>query len=634
MSSKTRDPETVAASCEGERYRDTIPDTLDLADRARLAITGMGGNIDPELLTMYGLIHFCTPRPHLSHWASAETLCDPKFGESLPLMRLMCGSNQYLDLESQYRRAMVDRIQDGLYWDFYTPKRPWRNSYAPAFYGKGRDEDFATLPGGGRMLRAMLVWRDLDWQPALMEEKLRELTAGLRRIAVCRGDYCYYPEKGGWGEPCSYPRSGWLNTDEAQDETEGGEGAVTCMHAHQIYGAAHWYAVSRDPVALDLAARLSRYCLLPRFWGGVPDPDVPRKHGPGHVASRRPDPPFTAGHELGHWFSHWHARAITLRGLLEYAIVAEDVRIMEFVRRSYEFTLTRGIPRMGWINTYPAAGNLMESCALGDLVGLGIRLSDIGVGDYWDDVDAVVRNQLVEQQVTRTDDLERIAAHFKGEEWHSETYPGQFCFDDVFARSIGVFVGQGAPTSIPRPWVMHCCTGNATQGLYYAWEGIVREAGERAVVNLLLNRAARLVDVDSYLPYAGRAVIRNKAAKRLDVRIPHWVNARLLRAEVGGRPAELEWSGRYLRFAGLVPGDRIVLSFAVKESTSSYTVNAHTPWEQQYACKFRGSTLVDISPRDESPTSCPLYVRDHLRADEAPMKTVERFVPRRMVTNW
>jgi hypothetical protein len=37
---------------------------------------------------------------------------------------------------------------------------------------------------------------------------------------------------------------------------------------------------------------------------------------------------------------------------------------------------------------------------VGDMVGLGIRLSDAGLGDYWDDVDAVVRNQLVEQQLT------------------------------------------------------------------------------------------------------------------------------------------------------------------------------------------------------------------------------------------
>jgi hypothetical protein len=267
----------------GDRYEATVPDTLDLADHARFAINGLGGNIDPGLVTMYGLIFFCSPRPHLSHWASAETLCDPKFGESFPLMRLMCGSNQYVELEAQYREAMIGRIQDGLYWDLYTPARPWRNNYAPAFYGNGKDEDFATLPGTGRMIRALLVWRELGDTTTETEGMIASLVRGLRRIAVCKDDYCYYPEHGGWGEPCSYPRSGWLNTDEAADETEGGEGAVTCMHAHQIYGAAHWYAESGDPVALDLAARLSRYCMLPRFWGGVPEPEGSRDRLPGQL---------------------------------------------------------------------------------------------------------------------------------------------------------------------------------------------------------------------------------------------------------------------------------------------------------------------------------------------------------------
>ena len=40
------------------------------------------------------------------------------------------------------------------------------------------------------------------------------------------------------------------------------------------------------------------------------------------------------------------------------------------------------------------------------------------------------------------------------------------------------------------------------------------------------------------------------------------------------------------------------------------------------------------SPRDTSPTSYPLYQREHMRAAQAPMKDVERFVPERIVTSW
>ena len=100
----------------------------------------------------------------------------------------------------------------------------------------------------------------------------------------------------------------------------------------------------------------------------------------------------------------------------------------------------------------------------------------------------------------------------------------------------GTFAGWTGVTSIQRPWVMQCCTGNGTQGLYYAWEGIVRcRDGKNAQVNLLLNRASPWLDVDSYLPYEGKAVIKNKTAQRISIRIPSWIDRRSLRLDVNGQ---------------------------------------------------------------------------------------------------
>jgi hypothetical protein len=289
---------------------------------------------------------------------------------------------------------------------------------------------------------------------------------------------------------------------------------------------------------------------------------------------------------------------------------------------------------MGWINCYPAGMNMTEGCALGDLIALGIHLSDAGMGDFWDDVDAVVRNQLVEQQVTDATLLERAAAAAQEDHCHSTAYPGQATWNDVVQRTLGLYAGTSLPTSLPSVWSMVCCTGNGTQGLYYAWEGCVREEGDRAQVNLLLNRAAQLVDVDSCLPYAGKVVVHNKAARRISVRVPFWADRRAIRAEVSGNEASLDWTGNYLIFDGLKPDDAVGLSFPVKEVTHRYTVNANSDKEQMYTCTFRGSTLVDISPRDEAPTSYPLYRREHLRRDVTSIKTVERFVAAAKVVAW
>lgn len=625
--------ESEPISYTGERYEAMAPDTLDLSDRAELAINGLGGTTDPEMghLHYFNQYFACHP-PYMRHHG-ADTTCTPKYVESFPMMRAMCGSHRYHDLETAQRNAMLSRIQDGLYWNVYDSGRPWATSYNPAFDGERRQEDLANPGAGGRTLRALVTCYELDPRPK-WEAVIRDLVSGLNRIAIHRQQYSYYPD-GGFGEPFNYPRSGWLRTDEPGSEIEGGEGAVTAYQAHQIQGLARWYRLSGDRDALDLAGRLTRFCMLPKFWGGLPDPGGDRSSVVGHVAPWLPDPVCVSGEEQGHWFSHFHARAITLRGMLEYAMAAHDVRVLEFVQRAYEYTWTFGIPRMGWINCYPAAVNVCEGCALGDLVALGIRLSDAGIGDYWDAVDSVARNQLVEQQLVRKDLLTQVSE--AGPEQPPDQpgiYPGQELREDVIERSLGIYGGHATPTSMPNVWSMTCCTGNGTQGLYYAWEGSVREDHETARVNLLLNRAAGLVDVDSYLPYSGRVIIRNKKARRIAVRVPGWVKRPELRAEVSGAQRSPVWVGNYVVFDALKPEDALTLIFPVEETTASYTVNARTAAEQTYACTFRGSTLVDISPRDTAPTSYPLYLRDHLRSNDAPVKRVERFVPHRTIVHW
>jgi hypothetical protein len=278
--------------------------------------------------------------------------------------------------------------------------------------------------------------------------------------------------------------------------------------------------------------------------------------------------------------------------------------------------------------------NMMEGCALGDLVALAIRLSDAGAGDYWDDVDAIVRNHLVEQQVIDADQLARVSAAAAEDECRQKLQPRQGTWDRVIQRTLGIYAGTSLPSAIRAPWSMICCTGNGTQGLYYAWEGAVREAGDTAQVNLLINRAARMLDVDSSLPYEGLVVIRNKSARRIAVRIPSWAGRREVRADVAGHSREPVWVGASLLFDDLRPGQAVTIRFPVKESTARYTVNANTGKEQVYSCTFRGSTLVDISPRDDSPTSYQLYRRDRMRAGPAPAKTVERFVADARVPEW
>jgi hypothetical protein len=104
-----------------------------------------------------------------------------------------------------------------------------------------------------------------------------------------------------------------------------------------------------------------------------------------------------------------------------------------------------------------------------------------------------------------------------------------------------------------------------------------------------------------------------------------------------GRPvgaADAEWLGNRVVLGALDQSDTVTLTFPQARQKLSYSVNANSPQEQEYTLDLRGSTVVDISPRDESPTSYPLYLRDYLKADRTPFKTIQRFVPDRMVSGW
>ena len=95
---------------------------------------------------------------------------------------------------------------------------------------------------------------------------------------------------------------------------------------------------------------------------------------------------------------------------------------------------------------------------------------------------------------------------------------------------------------------------------------------------------------------------------------------------MNGNALQPPFAGRYLVFDGLNPKDEIRLEFPVEEETDQYTIAG-----KQYTVKFRGSTLLEVTPRDTDPKEYPLYQRDELRGDRAPMHTVRRFVADRTI---
>jgi hypothetical protein len=115
-------PDFAVPPYRGDRYRSLVPDTLDLQERARLAVNGLTGPTDPKKdHLLYFNADFRTHPPVM--WHRGSDICQTKFEESLPLMRLASGSAHNDHVDPVWMALALRQIgPDGLcYW----PLLPW-----------------------------------------------------------------------------------------------------------------------------------------------------------------------------------------------------------------------------------------------------------------------------------------------------------------------------------------------------------------------------------------------------------------------------------------------------------------------------------------------------------------------------
>ena len=449
---------------------------------------------------------------------------------------------------------------------------------------------------------------------------------GLAKMAVHKDGYAFFPCMGGVGH-------------EAEEKILKSSDGPVCQ-GHAIRALARYYEITGDKEALAFARELTNFTIKPELWNA-------REHKEWKWINSA---------ERGHHQGQPHSYTLALRGILEYAYVANDATLKEFVKDGYEWQRSWGISEIGTFGDH-VWGADTEPCLIADMTALAIRLSDYGVGDYWDDVDQYVRNHLTESQLLRADLLEKVSkgsveypdawkkypsgpegtqgiadigVGHEGLPWTPDMQqrelktvaPEKPETKDVIPRSIGLIAGMIEVTTMPYTIQGGCCSGNGTQAMYYAWHSTVRFKDAVATVNLLLNRVSPWMDVSSYLPYEGKVVLKNKQARRVAIRIPRWVDRAAIQTRVNGKSAASSWIGNYLVVDGLRPKDVIVLDFPIVERTVKYTM----AFDRTYTFQFKGNTVVDVSPRDTNPTGYPVYLRDHFRQTKAPMKQVAQYV--------
>ena len=402
-------PDFQDLPCAGNTYELSVPDTLDLQDRADLAVNGLTGPTDPQAdYEIYFFAFFNTNPPLMQH--DSTDMCQAELLEPLSLMRLMTGSSLNTNVDRRWMEVLhLMQGPDGLLY-FPTVGRPWFQRMWHTGFGPGPTGDQYAIPwSNGSYLTAIALYYALS-KADVWKSLGQNVVQGLAAAAVDRGSYAYFTKY-------------IYNPGEAVDpaapiptQTEAIQPGFQAGWA--IQGLVKFYRVTGYDPALDLAAKLSRYLV---------------EHS--NVFSSR-------GQFLDN--AHFHAHTYCLVGLLEYALITGDEELMQFVRRGYEFGKADGEPLVGW---FPEAVchrardfQGCESCCVADMINLAIKLTEAGVGDYFDDADRWIRNQLAENQLTTTDWIDRLSQN-EPPTPVDETYQTA---DRVTQRALGAFAGFAA----------------------------------------------------------------------------------------------------------------------------------------------------------------------------------------------
>ena len=594
-------------------YAGLVPATLDLAERAGLALNAMTEATDPEEdHRVYWKVTFRSNPPIMYHDFS-DTGIAAKFMEGIPRMRLMSGSSQGAHVEERWRELLLERIApDGLVETRLDDRlSPSRQSSA---LGVRDGELIVDMQVNGLMLGAVTTYAVLEgvesWEPIG-----RRIADGLSSLAVQDGPHAYFTD---WT---------YLPGQTASSDAPRPLGTKAAYGVWPARRLIHFYSVTGYEPAVELAEKLCRYVIHNAQYFG---PEY-------EFLSDDPDP-----RGLRHHVNHFHHHSMTILACLEYGRATGDQSMVSVAADAFEKAKTYGEVLTGFFpeSVGPDVPHTSEICEVADMVSIALGLAAAGAGDrYWDDADRWVRNQLAEGQLLRYDWIYRLNMA----EPPTALLPNMTTVR-VGERNLGAFAGWQSPNDWVefqraadrggvrevRPLqvshedsgeyqdrmsgpmrlghvqgIMHCCTANGARALYDAWRHIFCQQGDRVTVNLLLNRVGGPVDVHSHLPYTGRVDIHANRPCRLTVRLPAWVELGEVICTVDGSVRHVSYEGKYARIGELAPGQAVTLEFPLGEEVSRVTAK-----NQWYFLVRRGHDVVRIDPPG---VLSPLYSRDHYR---------------------
>lgn len=492
------------------------------------------------------------PQAQHAYW----DICDiaGRFVDGLLLARLITGRQDAPEAEAQLRRFLWAQQDpsDGLFYnpdDEQAATNAEMSKYIPAagVMTTGRHLDFFCQRSPLLAMTTLLQLGDESVRP-----RLQKMVRGLWAIATHQGGEISFSTyrwattlKPEWAAPTNVPEK-WTGYRYAL-----------------LTGLARYAQLSQDPVAVELALGIARHYMR---HGEVP-----------------PDGRFRANTHSG------GVLPITV-GVARLGMAFGQRELVEWANRVYLWTrentldfgfLPDGLGLEGfWSGT-------CETCGIADFIHLAVLLTEAGAGEYWDDIERVARNQLLENQYRDEDAMRRI-------------FPG--LDDRVLAMLRGGFECAANPNDL-LTWkgAEGCCIGGGIRALYLTWRSALSESAGETRVHTGISRSTPTVRVRALEPWEGRIEVEVLAPRRIAIRLPAYAQPEDSTAWVDGRQITVQWENRYALFPALNAGQQAALSYALPQRRNTYHVAG-----KDYTADWLGNMVVEMSPPG---THHPIYRR-------------------------
>jgi hypothetical protein len=344
--------------------------------------------------------------------------------------------------------------------------------------------------------------------------------------------------------------------------------------------------------------------------------------------------------EEGKFSGNFRTVTSVINGLSRFAALVDDPQLTRRVKTIHDHARSLSTAYGSTPCTEPACSNM-------ELTQSELSLIKLGFDEYWDQIDRVSRNQVVESQFLDASEWVKTKAK-KGrildkEAWAYEGYtPDQTVlpYDDytnVVQRSLGGFLWTSADEHLFVPAsLMLCCSAHALRTFHLLWQNTLTEDISGLTVNLHYNAENRLGEVISFEPYAGRTTVIPRKDAKLRIRIPEYAVGLEISCSRAAKTAPVEVRGRYADFGQVTAGEECTIEFGLrprwteeKQPTFLNKDCGKLVGVKRYEARWRGNTVIEISP--ESKQEKRIYRRRHLDTDVVSNENVSHFISNREI---